>query len=64
MAADTLVPFTFHWYAGVVPPFVGVAVKVTLVPWHTGLAEAAIEMLTGTVEVQELATCTSSRQTP
>ena len=25
-------PFTFHWNAGVVPPFVGVAVKVTLAP--------------------------------
>jgi hypothetical protein len=28
----TLVPFTFHWYAGVVPPLVGVAVKVTEAP--------------------------------
>ena len=28
----TLLPFTFHWYDGVVPPLVGVAVKVTLVP--------------------------------
>lgn len=26
------VPFNNHWYAGVVPPLVGVAVKVTLVP--------------------------------
>ena len=42
-----LTPFTFHWYEGVVPPLVGVAVKVTEVPAHTGLAEAAIEMLTG-----------------
>ena len=43
----TLVPFTFHWYAGVVPPLVGVAVKVTEVPEHTGLAEAPIVTLTG-----------------
>jgi hypothetical protein len=40
-------PFTFHWYAGVVPPLTGVAVNVTLVPAQTGLAEAAIETLTG-----------------
>ena len=26
------VPLTFHWYEGVVPPLVGVAVKVTDVP--------------------------------
>lgn len=25
-------PFSFHWYDGVVPPLVGVAVKVTDVP--------------------------------
>ena len=28
----TLTPFFNHWYAGVVPPLVAVAVKVTLVP--------------------------------
>ena len=27
----TLLPFNFHWYDGL-PPFVGVAVKVTFVP--------------------------------
>ncbi len=26
--------FLYHWYTGV-PPFTGVAVKVTGVPWHT-----------------------------
>ena len=41
-------PFFHHWYAGV-PPFVGVAVKVTDVPWHTGLALAAIETLAVTL---------------
>ena len=29
------VPFTFHWYEGEEPPFVGAAVKITLVPLHT-----------------------------
>ena len=38
---------TFHWYAGVVPPFVGVAVKVTEVPEQTGFADAATDILTG-----------------
>ena len=28
----TLFPFNFHWYDGLAPPFVGVAVNVTLVP--------------------------------
>ena len=32
---------------GVVPPLTGVEVKVTGVPWTTGLAEATMEMLTG-----------------
>jgi hypothetical protein len=43
----TLVPLTLHWKTGVVPPFVGVAVKVTDVPAQTGLALAAILTLTG-----------------
>lgn len=33
---------TNHWYNGVVPPLVGVAVKLTDVPLHTELADAAI----------------------
>jgi hypothetical protein len=37
------VPFTFHWYAGVVPPLVGVAVKVTAVPLQILVADALIE---------------------
>lgn len=36
----TLVPFTFHWYDGDEPPLVMLAVKVTLVPVHTLLADA------------------------
>ena len=31
------------------PPFVGVAVKATAVPAQTGLADAAIETLTGII---------------
>ena len=42
-----LIPLTFHWYAGVVPPLVGVAVKVTELPEHTGFTEAPIVTLTG-----------------
>lgn len=43
----TLDPFTFHWYTGVVPPFTGVAVNVTMLPWQTGFCEALILMLAG-----------------
>jgi hypothetical protein len=44
----TFEPLSFHWYDGVVPPLVGVAVNVTLVPVHIapdGFAD--IEMLAG-----------------
>jgi len=40
------VPLTCHWQEGELPPLTGVAVKLTLVPVHTGLAEAV--MLTDT----------------
>jgi hypothetical protein len=43
----TFTPFNFHWYVGVVPPLVGVAVNVTEVPEQTGFADAAILILTG-----------------
>ena len=49
MAPPMLAPLTFHWYAGVVPPLTGVAVKVTLVPAQTGLAEAPMDTLTGNI---------------
>jgi hypothetical protein len=42
-------PFTFHWYEGVDPPFVGVAVNVTEVPEQTGFADGATETLTGRI---------------
>lgn len=40
LLVPTLFPFSFHWYAGVAPPLVGVAVNVTLVPAHIGEAGA------------------------
>ena len=43
----TLIPFTFHWYAGVEPPLVGAAVYVTMVPEQTGLDDGDTEMLIG-----------------
>ena len=44
----TFTPFNFHWYVGVVPPFVGVAVYVIEVPAQVGFAEAAILILATT----------------
>ena len=43
LLVPTFVPFTFHWYEGVVPPLVGDAVNVTDVPAQTGFAEEAME---------------------
>ena len=42
-----MIPLTFHWYDGMVPPLTGMAVYVTEVPAQTGLADAAMETLTG-----------------
>ena len=48
---------TRHWYIGAVPPFVGVAVKVTWDPPQNGLfADAAIETLTGNKGLTAMAT--------
>ncbi len=33
----TGIPATYHWNTGLLPPFTGVAVKVTEVPEHIGL---------------------------
>ena len=44
-------PFTYHSYDGANPPFVGVAVNVTDVPWQTGLTDGAMDTLTGKAEV-------------
>ena len=62
LSVPTLFPFTFHWYEGVVPPFVGVAVKVTEVPKQIVVAvetiatEATVEGVTVTVTAFEYAT--------
>ena len=42
----TTVPFCFHSYCGPEPPLTGSAVKFTVVPLHTGLAEETTETLT------------------
>lgn len=42
LLVPTLPPFTFHWYAGVLPPPVIVAVKLTAVPAHTVVVLALI----------------------
>ena len=39
----TFTPLIFHWYVGVVPPLVGVAVKVTEPPVHIEVVLEAIE---------------------
>ena len=49
-------PLTFHWYDGVSPPLVGVAVNVTGVVAQTGLAEATIETLAGKLEFTVMVT--------
>ena len=58
VAPVTLLPLTFHWYPGAVPPLTPVAVNVTEVPAQIGFSEAAIETLTGfnelTISVMEL----------
>jgi len=51
-----LVPLTFHWYDGVVPPLAGVAVNVTDVPAQTGFAPAAMVTLTGRLEFTVIVT--------
>jgi hypothetical protein len=52
----TLPPFSFHWYVGEEPPFVGVAVNVTSLPWQTGFAEGAIVIPTATIELTVIVT--------
>jgi hypothetical protein len=42
----SFVPFTRHWYEGVVPALVGVAVNVTLAPAHIVLSASFDAMLT------------------
>jgi hypothetical protein len=47
LVAPTIsLPLSFHWYVGVVPPFVGVAVNVTLVPAQIVLLVGLDAMIT------------------
>jgi hypothetical protein len=41
----TLIPFTLHWYNGVVPPFTGIGVKVVLAP-RQAVSPTPVVMLT------------------
>jgi hypothetical protein len=47
----TLTPFNCHWYVGVAPPFVGVAVNVTEAPVQDGLDPEVIATFTEGVTV-------------
>jgi hypothetical protein len=47
VALFALTALIFHWYAGVEPPCMAAAVKVTAVPSQTGFAEAETETPTG-----------------
>jgi hypothetical protein len=51
LSVPSLTPLTFHWYEGNVPPLVGVAVKVTLVPEQIVVAEAIMDTPTNRVEL-------------
>jgi hypothetical protein len=42
-----LILLTFHWYEGIIPPLVGVAVNVTDVPAQTGFWDGETKTLTG-----------------
>ena len=46
-------PFTFHWYEGVLPPLVGVAVNVTEVPAQIFVA-LGLTATEGVTEVETL----------
>jgi hypothetical protein len=42
-----MIPFTLHWKEGLLPPFNGVAVNVTMLPVQDGFEDAAMLTLTG-----------------
>jgi len=56
LLVPTLELLTCHWYDGLLPPLVGVAVKVTEAPLHIGLADGAIVTLTGRFEFTVMVT--------
>jgi hypothetical protein len=50
MLVPAATPFLYHWYTGAAPPFTAEAVKVTLVPVHTGLAVLAVMLTDGVIK--------------
>jgi hypothetical protein len=44
-----LIPFTFHWYTGEMPPFTEVAVKETGIPLQTGFPELTMDTADGKI---------------
>ena len=50
LLVPTLLPFTFHWYDGVVPPLTGVAVKVAEEPAQIGFVPAVCAIVTDGVD--------------
>ena len=52
LLVPTFAPFTCHWYAGVVPPLVAVAVNVADAPTHSGFVpEVKAIIIAGITEV-------------
>ena len=50
----TVIVFLYHWYTGINPPLVGVAVNVTEVPGQTGFAEGEMDMPAGVLELTDM----------
>ena len=56
LLVPSLVPFTFHWYTGIAPPFMVVEVKVIVDPKQKGFEEAMIVTPTGNMGFTIIAT--------
>lgn len=56
LLVPTLLPFNFHWNVGLLPPFAGIAVKITLLPAQTGFEDAAMLRLTGRLGITVIIT--------
>ncbi len=50
------IPFLYHWYVGLLPPFVGVAVKVTDVPAQTVVCAVVTDTAGTTADVMVMIT--------
>lgn len=49
----TLLPLTLHWYWGLLPPLVGLAVKVMLSPWQILVVGEETETEAARLETRE-----------